>query len=556
MIRFLSGIAHILDQKERVRLFVLTFWDIVISALDVIFLGLTVLIVNFYIRNSGPAHLSFLPHQLTDRNSLVLIAVFFVLFSLKNVFAYYLSALKYGFTYKVASRLSKRNIRQYLKGGYMQYVNVDSSVHIRKISQQPIEFSTYVLTNLQQIVSQGVLVLFTVCAVLLYHTTLFVLLFLLLMPAVAFLGWLLKRKLRTVRNNIKRTGEDTLKTLNEALSGYIESNIYGRNDFFSSRYEQQQERLNHNIRVQQTLQGLPSRLIEVFAILGFFILIVLNKMSGQNATIDLLTIGVFLAAAYKIIPGIVKILNSAGQMKTYEFVLNDLLQESEKEEVSTIASAERISSIKFEKVHFRYNSHPLLNGFTFEMHPGDFIGISGNSGRGKTTLINILLGFIEQQEGIVSIDDRVTGAADRKNRWGRISYIKQQPFFIHDTLSKNITLQEGSHDEAKLSEVIHFCGLSSLNGHRTENGDQLITENGKNLSGGQRQRVMLARALYHGFDLLILDEPFGELDQQSENILLEKLQILASEGKMILFVTHNRQSLSYCNKLTSFNEQG
>ncbi|MGN6637419.1 MAG: ATP-binding cassette domain-containing protein, partial [Mucilaginibacter sp.] len=549
MIRFLSGIAHILDQKERVRLFALTFWDIVISALDIIFLGLTVLVVDFYIRNSGPAYLSFLPHQLTNRNSILLIAVFFVLFSLKNVFAYYLSALKYRFTYEVASRLSKQNIRQYLKGGYMQYVNIDSSIHIRKISQQPIEFSTYVLTNLQQIISQGVLILFTVCAVLLYHTKLFVLLFLLLMPAVAFLGWLLKKKLKTIRNNIKRTGEDTLKTLNEALAGYIESNIYDKNDFFSSRYEQQQEQLNHNIQTQQALQGLPSRLIEVFAILGFFILIVLNKMSGQNATVDLLTIGVFLAAAYKIIPGIVKILNSAGHMKTYEFVLNDLLSKREKEEFSAIVSAEHIHSIRFEKIHFRYNSHPLLNGFTFEMHPGDFIGISAGSGRGKTTLINILLGFIKQQEGVVSINNRITSAVERKRHWGRISYIKQQPFFIHDTLSRNITLQEGSYDEDRLSEVIHFCGLSSLNGHHTQNSDQLITENGKNLSGGQRQRVMLARALYHGFDLLILDEPFSELDQQSENILLEKLQILASEGKMILFVTHNRQSLSYCNKL-------
>lgn len=553
MIRFLSGIAHILDQKERVRLFLLTFWDIVISALDIIFLGLTVVVVNFYIRGSAQAYLSFLPHRLTDSKSVLLIAVFFIFFSLKNAFAYYLSALKYNFTYSVASRLSKRNIRQYLKGGYMQYVNVDSSVHIRKISQQPIEFSTYVLTNVQQIISQSVLVLFTVCAVLLYHTTLFVLLFLLLMPAIAFLGWLLKRKLRTVRNNIKRTGEDTLKTLNEALAGYIESNIYDRNDFFSNRYEQQQEQLNHNIRMQQTLQGLPSRLIEVFAILGFFILIVLNKMSGQNASIDLLTIGVFLAAAYKIIPGIVKILNSAGQMKTYEFVVNDLLSEREKEEMPAIASAEHIHSIRFEKIYFRYNSHPLLDGFTFEINPGDLIGISAGSGRGKTTLINILLGFIEQQEGVVSINNRITSAVERKRHWGRISYIKQQPFFIHDTLSRNITLQEGSCDEAKLSEVIHFCGLSSLNGH-DNNGDQLITENGKNLSGGQRQRVMLARALYHGFDLLILDEPFGELDQESENTLLEKLQTLASAGKMILFVTHNRQSLSYCNKLASFNE--
>jgi ABC-type bacteriocin/lantibiotic exporter with double-glycine peptidase domain len=105
-----------------------------------------------------------------------------------------------------------------------------------------------------------------------------------------------------------------------------------------------------------------------------------------------------------------------------------------------------------------------------------------------------------------------------------------------------------------LDEVIDFCDLDVINAQHPEGLEWIITENGKNLSGGQRQRIMLARALYHGFDLLILDEPFGELDQLSENIILEKLQTLTAEGKMILFVTHNRQSLSYCNKLVSLDE--
>jgi len=86
-------------------------------------------------------------------------------------------------------------------------------------------------------------------------------------------------------------------------------------------------------------------------------------------------------------------------------------------------------------------------------------------------------------------------------------------------------------------------------------GIETITrENGKNISGGQRQRIMLARALYHDFDLLILDEPFGELDDQSEQCILKKLQLLAQQGKMILFITHNKASLYYCNKIISLHE--
>ncbi|XHR98143.1 ATP-binding cassette domain-containing protein [Mucilaginibacter sp. UC70_90] len=82
---------------------------------------------------------------------------------------------------------------------------------------------------------------------------------------------------------------------------------------------------------------------------------------------------------------------------------------------------------------------------------------------------------------------------------------------------------------------------------------KVITENGKNISGGQRQRIMLARALYHNHDLLILDEPFSEMDADAENELLIKLQQLARQGKMIILITHNKASLAICNKVISPN---
>ena len=529
------------------------FLDVLTSALDIAFLALTILVVNFYIKNSALPYIAFLPRSLADQNSILLIAVFFILFGIKNWVAYLITAARYKFIYGVASRLSDEGIRKYLKDDYIQFVNTDSSVHIRKISQQPIEFSHYILTNLQQIISQSVLVLFTICAILLYHATLFLLLFVMLIPAVIFLGWILKRQLKQVREHIKKTNADTLKNLNEALSGYIESNIYDKDDFFAERYHRQQQMMNQYICTQQTLQSLPSRLIEVFAILGFLILIVINKWAAHTPSVDLLTIGVFIAAAYKIIPGMVKILNSAGQMKTYEFTFKDLLADNTKT-IATTKPADTIQSVTLEKICFKYKDHPILNGISLEIKPGDLVGISANSGRGKTTLMHILLGFIEQEDGIISINKKIRTANDRKDYRNRISYIKQQPFFIHDTVWRNITLQEAGYDEQKLKEVASFCRLDTLLDQYPEGINLMITENGKNLSGGQRQRVMLARALYQDFDLLIMDEPFGELDQLSENSILARLQSLAKQGKMIILITHNKTSLTFCNKIISLDD--
>ena len=79
-------------------------------------------------------------------------------------------------------------------------------------------------------------------------------------------------------------------------------------------------------------------------------------------------------------------------------------------------------------------------------------------------------------------------------------------------------------------------------------------ENGKNISGGQQQRIAIARALYKNADLILLDEPFNELDEDSERLLLEHFRELAQQGKLIVLITHNKKSLSYCSQIISLHE--
>ncbi|MBB3054649.1 ATP-binding cassette domain-containing protein [Mucilaginibacter gotjawali] len=529
-------------------------FDSMIGLLDIVFLGGLLIVVNFYTSGELPGHPVYL-QSISHRNPLLLVSTFLLLFSLKNWFGYLLTKKEYAFFYNIASRLSQRNVMHYLQGNYVQFVNTDSSVFFRKISQQPVEFSNYILTNLQQIISQSILIFFTITAILFYHPGLFISLFLLLLPPVILLGWMIKKKLKHIRADIKINSQLTIQHLQESLSGYVESNIYDKNPFFTDRYYKHQQQMNNHIATQQTLQSLPSRLIETFAVLGFFILIAVNKLSASVPAISLLTIGVFMAAAYKIIPGIIKILNSAGQIKTYQFTLNDLASPTgEMHHAKNPGSPGSINSIQFENIHFKYKHHDVLNGTSFYIVPGDFVGMSAPSGKGKTTIINLLLGFLEPDSGTITVNDKKTDAADRMMYRGNISYVKQQPFFIHDTILKNITLAEDGFKKSKLDEVIAFCGLAQLLEKYPEGLQKVIRENGKNISGGQRQRIMLARALYHDFDLLILDEPFGEMDDFSERTILIRLQELALQGKMILFITHNKASLSFCNKIFSMDE--
>src|SRR5262249_27967570 len=118
----------------------------------------------------------------------------------------------------------------------------------------------------------------------------------------------------------------------------------------------------------------------------------------------------------------------------------------------------------------------------------------------------------------------------------------------------NITLEEEKYHRENLATAIEVSGVNKMVDKFSEGIDKIITENGKNISGGQQQRIALARAVYKNADLIILDEPFNELDEASSMTLLQHFKELSKKGKMIIIVTHDKQSLSYCNKIISLDE--
>lgn len=547
-----KNIFKIIDAKEKKKFARLILLDVIISVLDISFLAMLLFVIHFYTAPNHSISLSYFP--LLDKYPLLLIVVFFILFSIKNFFGFIVFRKQLHFVYGVASRLSQKKLLEYLNGSYHDYVDIDSSVHIRNISQQPIEFGHYVLGGVQQIISQSILIFITIIAVLIYNPVLFPLLFAVLTPPIILTGFLMKRKLTTIRKMAKPVSEKTLQHLKEALSAYIESNLYARKDFFLKRYHASQLSFNNFLSEQLAIQNMPSRLIEVFAILGLFVLILINSFTANSNSVELITLGAFMAAAYKIIPGIVKILNSNGQIKTYEFTINDLLQIKNYQPEKKAQTNDKLFLVEFKNISFSYKEEVVLDNFSLHISQGDFIGLSGKSGKGKTTIVNLLLGFLHADSGSIYINNILTTGAERQQYWKNISYVKQQQLLIYDSIINNITLAENFYDTQKLEDAITASGLRELIDKSSEGINTIISEDGKNISGGQRQRIAIARALYKDAGLIILDEPFNELDRNSENLLLQHFTKLSKQGKIIILITHNKESLSFCNKIISLDE--
>ncbi len=557
MIPVFRNTLAVLDNNEKKEFRLLIILDTITSIIDIFSLALLLWIIQFYIQPVSKTKLSFLPDWLTNRNSVAFISVFFILFGLKNFAAYLIARSHYKFFGRVAMRISTNNLIKYQRSGYPEFVNIDSSDHIRRIALQPFEFCQYMLSGIQQIVTQSSLIILTVIAIVLFNAKLFLLLLLILLPPAIVIFYFIKKRLTKAKKYIQTSNQRSYQYLLDALKGYIESNIYNRNDFFLRRFIRSREKFSVALFESISIQNMPTRIIEVFAMLGLFLLIAIAQWSGNNDSATFITIGAFIGAAYKIIPGLVKIINASGQMRAYEFSVADLAGNDDLARTSSsTAAASGISSIQFNNISFQYTNESLISNFSLSIKKGDFIGLCGISGKGKTTVLNLLLGFLDLANGQILINDHQLNAESLRHYWPLISYVRQQSFFIHDTILRNITLEEDGYNNEALQCALKNSGLNKFVAAFPEGLEKIITENGKNISGGQQQRVAITRAMYKKADLILLDEPFNELDEPSVQSMLEYFKELSLSGKMIILITHDKKSLSYCNKVVSLDAQG
>ncbi len=544
----------VLDKKEKRQFMILVLGSIIISIADILALVALLWIINFYIQTGNSGAVSFLPGWMADKESIALIAVYFILFSIKNIAGFLLAKAHYAFTGRVAVRISGNMLLSFQQADFREFIHTDSSVLIRKIALQPFEFSQHVLSGIQQIITQSFLIGISIIAILVFNAKLFLLLLVILLPPVVIVFRFIRKRMAFTRKNLQETNERSYQYMLDSLKGWVESNIFQRNDFFLDRFIQQRRMFSAHLFNSLSLQNLPSRIIEIFAVLGLFVLLVIAKWPGQNDRSILITIGAFMAAAYKIIPGIVKIINLGSEIKAYQSSPGELmppLNSNNIDEKKTVV----IDSMTLEKISFSYPERQVLKDLSFSLQKGDILGISGVSGRGKTTVLNLILGFLSPSSGEVFINGQPMTATIIRQYWPSISYVKQQSFFIYDSILRNITFEEKDYDKEALAFAMKVSGTDKLVVAFPEGLDKIITENGKNISGGQQQRIAIARAVYKKADLILLDEPFNELDDASTLLILEQLKELAAAGKIIVLVTHDKKSLNFCNQIISLDEQ-
>ena len=518
----------LLERAERRRYLWLSAADAIVQLLDIAFLAALLLLVKSLLQPQGGWPL---PVPLV-------LALFFLAFLLKNGGGLATQRALHALTGRVALRLAGRQLEACQQATHATFLKTDTSVFIRKVNFHPVEFAHYVLLGLQQIGAQLLLIAASVAAVLLYDPSLFALVVAVLLPPAFLLFRVIKRRIDRSKDIVKTTNEDSLRFLLDALKGQPEAKVYGRQGFFRQRFLSARGRFSQAYFGMMGWQQLPARALETVAVLGLLLLVGISLQRPDAGTFLLLRAGAFLAAAYKVIPGLVKLIGAAGQLRAWSFTLDEAPSS-----VEIPAPAGPIRRLEVSGLHYAYGSKLLFRDLSFEAFPGEILLLESPSGSGKTTLLQLLLGFLEPDAGTIRFNDTRLRPRNAAAFWPRMAYVRQDAFLLHDSLTRNITLEESPGDPARLQTVLRATGLTRMLAAAGEGPDKLLLENGRNLSGGQQQRIALARALYRRADLYLLDEPFNELDRAAVCELQALLHEEAASGSIVIVVTHQPETI-------------
>lgn len=540
-------IIRLLQPREQRQWLLLLLADLCISLLDIAALALLLALVDLYTNATG---IHFLHFSWWDARTTWPLLLVLLVFSVKALAAFLVYRGQSRFTGTVATRISGAHLQEFLSGPFARYSRPDTASLMRRISHSPIDFCQHVLGSCNQLFTQGVLVLGTLAAISWYNILLLPLLCVLLLPPALLLYRVVKRRMQALRAAAKREIDLALQYLQETLNGYVDANIYDAGAVLHARYLQQQQRFNRNVSGILTVQGIPPRVIELAALTGITLVILLLQLQSRPAQQTIITLGAFLAAAYRIIPGLVKILQSASELHSWKYTIDEL-QPAAPIPLTEGEDIPPVKSISFTNVNFGYNSSLVLKNINLHFEAGTITGITGLSGKGKTSLLQMLPGFTEPLSGSILLNESASDIYQRKQLRSRIAYVPQQPFLLHDTLLFNITFSPHNYDAERLQEAIRLSGLQSLVDTHPEGIHLIIEEQGRNLSGGQRKRVALARAFYKKASILLLDEALNELDFQSTTLLMFQLREAAAAGQMIIIVSHHQHILDHCHKIFS-----
>jgi ABC-type multidrug transport system fused ATPase/permease subunit len=498
------------------------------------------------------------PNLARDQLIVVLSGVLAVIFLIRGGLYLLQSFFQNRTAHAAGAQLSNRMVRGYLSMPYQFHLQRNSAELIRNSYNATYELVAQGFIPAVNMVSESFLVLGIMTVLLIKAPLVTLLIAVAITPVIFLLLRIAQPRLAALGRENQATVRENLALLHQSLQGIREIKLLGRETFFAGRYSDSRSRLGDNVARRQVLLEVPRVIIETSVILIVLGLLAIAVQGGGRLQDTVVLLGLFGYAVLRLLPSINRILANANNLRFSAAAINDLHADLHMFETSgSTASAEGPPplplehAISLQNVSFSFegSARDVLRGIELQVAKGEWLGVVGPTGSGKSTLVDIMMGLLPPTEGKVTVDG--TDISLALGPWhAAIAFVPQAQFLLDASLRVNVAfgVPEDEIDEAKVLDCIGWAQLTDVLTTMPEGLDTVVGERGVRLAGGQRQRVAIARALYRDSAALFFDEATSALDNATERDLMKELEAIRG-GRTLVTVAHRLSTVKRCDRV-------
>ena len=561
----LKKISYVLDNRQKRNLFILLIVILVGAFVELLGVSSILPIVNVALEPETIEKTWYLvlvkeTMGFTDaRQMLVFLALMLiVIYIVKNIYITVMYSLQYRFIFNNQKRLAVKMMDCYMRQNYIFHVSKNVAELQRNVTNDVNGFFTVVLNALQFLAE------FSVCAVLsIFLLQSDVITTLAVAGLIMIFGMLFtfvfKRVLVQKGERNRELNVQTTKWILQSFSGIKEIKVANSENFFIYNYDKNYSQFAVLQRQQSMLKFIPRPVMESVCICGLLLAIIIKtQFAGADLKSFIPTLSVFAIAAFRMLPSFNRITGNLGSIMfdkpAIDSVYHDLVEieelmkqkQVEKNTFDKIVLKDRIS---MEKVSFHYpeSDKMVLQDANLTIKKNSSVAFIGASGAGKTTVVDLILGLLEPQNGKITVDGKNINT--HMESWHQsIGYIPQTIYLMDDTIRANIAfgIPENEINEKLLMQAVKEAQLDQFINSLPDGLDTVIGDRGVRLSGGQRQRIGIARALYRDPQVLILDEATSALDNETEKEVMQAIDNLHGQRTMIV-IAHRLTTIKNCD---------
>lgn len=342
------------------------------------------------------------------------------------------------------------------------------------------------------------------------------------------------------------------QSLMQFFHGYKEVILFGKKDAFVKSYTIHARQKGKIQAINTAVNSMPRIFIEVLFVGIFVSAIAYMGLKHDQSQQMLGVMGGYLYLGFRVMPGLNRIIGQLNSFKTVspyvERVYEEYVNQSQGGELIDEPQFCFRKSLSILDVSFQYlnTERMALQHIAFDIQKGDCIGIVGETGSGKSTLVDLILGLLKPTSGRILIDG--TYSVTSKQWHQIIGYVPQLIYLTDDTIEANIAFGESVVDKVRLEKAIYEAQLDQLVSRLAVGVQTLVGERGIRLSGGERQRIAIARALYRNPEVLIFDEATSALDNDTEAKLMETINAV-SKDRTVIMIAHRLTTLKACDRI-------